>query len=123
MGTEDAEWLGKQPEGTLTQAARDQRAALRTSFDCPSKGGVLGRDGDSRFPDDDLTEILLTATGAEAGMPGGGSTPSVLQNFTKTVMEQARTWNVCTLNQFRSYLGLKRMIKFSFGSCKSDMAI
>jgi hypothetical protein len=57
---------------------------------------VLERGDDNRFSGDDLAEILLTAGESEAGMPGGDNTPSGLQDLTKTVMEQARTWNVCT---------------------------
>jgi hypothetical protein len=57
---------------------------------------VLERGDDNRFSGDDFAEILLTASDSEAGTPGGDNAPSVLQDLTKTVMEQARTWNVCT---------------------------
>lgn len=74
---------------------------------------VRGRDG--RFADSDLTAILLSATEADAGTPGAHSTPVAMHNMTTVIIQQARNREMYTLNQFRSYLGLKCMINILLG--------
>ena len=77
----------------------------------------LVRGPDGRFSDDDLADILLSSTEIRAGAPGACSIPAVMRNLNTTVMERARRWEVCTLNQFRLYLGLKRMFDMSCLIC------
>ncbi|KAG6905236.1 hypothetical protein DXG01_004057 [Tephrocybe rancida] len=67
----------------------------------------LKRGSDSRFSDDDLAEILQTATETPAGAFRGRGTPEVLRLVEIMGIEQSRTWGVCTMNEFRKFLGLK----------------
>ncbi|GLB40814.1 putative heme peroxidase [Lyophyllum shimeji] len=67
----------------------------------------LKRGSDGRFSDDDLAEILYTATENPAGAFRGRGTPAVLRLVEIMGIEQARAWGVCTMNEFRKFLGLK----------------
>ena len=72
-----------------------------------SKSLVRGPDG--KFSDDDLANVLQTATENPANSYGGQGTPACLKVIEIMGIEQARKWGVCTMNEFRKYLGLKRM--------------
>ncbi|KAL0959663.1 hypothetical protein HGRIS_011365 [Hohenbuehelia grisea] len=80
----------------------------------PSKRTFAGlkRGSDGRFSDDDLANILQTATSHPAGAFRGRGTPPVLRLVEIMGMEQARRWGVCTMNEFRKYLGLKEFESF-----------
>lgn len=68
----------------------------------------LRRNEDGRFDDNDLAELLLNATEVKAGFPCGGAVPDWAREQEILKLKQARGANVCTLNEFRQYLGLKR---------------
>ncbi|KAL0959662.1 hypothetical protein HGRIS_011364 [Hohenbuehelia grisea] len=72
----------------------------------------LTRGPDGRFSDDDLANILQKATSHPAGAFRGRGTPPVLRLVEIMGMEQARRWGVCTMNEFRKYLGLKEFKTF-----------
>jgi hypothetical protein len=63
------------------------------------------------FEDNDLVELLFDAIEAEAGYPGGRAVPNWARDENILKLRQAREANVCTLNQFRQHLGLKRAFK------------
>ncbi|KAJ8508992.1 hypothetical protein ONZ45_g8792 [Pleurotus djamor] len=67
---------------------------------------------DGRFSDDDLARILHDTTEEAAGAFGGRGTPSVLRIVEMMGMMQARRWGVCTMNEFRHFLGLRRFKSF-----------
>ncbi|KAJ7443813.1 heme peroxidase [Mycena latifolia] len=97
---------------------RDLGEALRRVFGTvdpnPSKRtfGGLERGPDGKFSDDDLTKILLDATESPAGAFGAQGTPVVLRVIEIMGILQARKWGVCTMNEFRKFLGLKQFNDF-----------
>ena len=68
----------------------------------------LKRGPDGKYSDDDLAYILHTATENPANSYGGKGTPACLRVIEIMGILQARKWGVCTMNEFRQYLGLKR---------------
>ena len=68
----------------------------------------LTRGPDGKFSDDQLADILQGATERPAGTFRGRGTPGVLRLVEILGIEQARQWGVCTMNEFRVFLGLKR---------------
>lgn len=59
------------------------------------------------FSDDDIANILQNATENSAGAFCGRGTPEVLRIAEVMGIEQLRGWRLCTMNEFRSFLGLK----------------
>ncbi|KAL4262777.1 Heme peroxidase [Pleurotus pulmonarius] len=80
----------------------------------PSKRTFAGlkRGPDGKFSDDDLANILHSTTADPAGAYGARNTPLVLRLVEIMGMEQARSWGVCTMNEFRKFLGLKQYESF-----------
>ncbi|KAF9500697.1 heme peroxidase [Pleurotus eryngii] len=80
----------------------------------PSKRTFAGlkRGPDGKFSDDDLANVLHSATSNPAGTFRGRGTPPVLRLVEIMGMEQARRWGVCTMNEFRKFLGLKQFESF-----------
>jgi linoleate 10R-lipoxygenase len=80
----------------------------------PSKRNFanLQRGPDGRFKDEDLANILIHATSVPAGSYGGRSTPPILRLVEIMAIEQSRAWGVCTMNEFRRFLGLKQFESF-----------
>ncbi|KAG6847120.1 hypothetical protein H0H93_009983 [Arthromyces matolae] len=74
--------------------------------------GGLKRGPDGRFSDDDLADILHAAIEEPAGSFGGQRTPSVFRLVEIMSIEQSRAWGVCTMNEFRKFLGLKPFATF-----------
>ncbi|KAJ7327590.1 heme peroxidase [Mycena albidolilacea] len=75
--------------------------------------GGLTRGADGRFADGDLARILQDATEAPAGAFRARGVPAVLRVMEILGMTQARRWGVCTMNEFRAFLGLKTFADFS----------
>jgi len=72
----------------------------------------LKRGPDGKFSDDDLADILHTAIENPAGAFRGRGTPPVLRLVEIMGIEQSRAWGVCTMNEFRKFLGLKQFETF-----------
>ncbi|KAF8957351.1 heme peroxidase [Flammula alnicola] len=72
----------------------------------------LQRGQDGKFADDDLASILYTATESPASAYRGLGSPGVLRLVEIMGIEQSRSWGVCTMNEFRQYLGLKQFETF-----------
>lgn len=68
----------------------------------------LKRGDDGKFADADIAKILHDATDAPAGSFRGQGTPSVLRIAEIMGIEQSRQWGLCTMNEFRKFLGLRR---------------
>ncbi|KAF7300907.1 Heme peroxidase [Mycena kentingensis (nom. inval.)] len=80
--------------------------------------GGMKRDADGRFPDSALAKILLDATDSPAGAYGARNTPPCLRVIEIMGILQARQWGVCTMNEFRSFMGLKPFVEW--GEWSSD---
>lgn len=76
--------------------------------------GTYERDSKTgKFRDEDIARILRDATYDVAGAFGAQQTPAVLRWIDCQGMRTARdVWRVCTLNEFREYLGLKAFESF-----------
>ncbi|KAI0290112.1 heme peroxidase [Multifurca ochricompacta] len=66
-----------------------------------------GSDGRGRFSDAELAHILQDATAASASAFKARGTPEILRVVELLSIEQGRAWGVCTLNEFRKFIGLK----------------
>jgi linoleate 10R-lipoxygenase len=71
----------------------------------PSK---LRRNEHGYFEDNDLAELLFNAIEEKAGSPGGRRVPGWAREHEIQKLKHARQANVCTLNEYRQLLGLKR---------------
>lgn len=69
----------------------------------------LTRGFDGKFDDDELMNVLLEATESPASAFRARGTAAVFRSSEILAIEQARFWGVCSLNEFRAHLGLKRM--------------
>jgi linoleate 10R-lipoxygenase len=71
--------------------------------------GGIQRQEDGSFRDEDLANILQNATEHSAGAFRARGTPEIMKLNEVMGIEQNRRWGVCSLNEFRKFLGLKRM--------------
>ncbi|KAL0577268.1 hypothetical protein V5O48_004725 [Marasmius crinis-equi] len=80
----------------------------------PSKRefSFLKRGPDGRFSDDDLAKVLQDATENPACSFGAQGTPEALKVIEMMGIQQARQWGVCTMNEFRKWLGLREFETF-----------
>lgn len=85
--------------------------------------GVYERDpATGRFRDEDIARILKDATNEVSGAFGARHTPAVLRWIDCQGMRTARdVWRACTINEFRTHLGLKTFETFE--EWNSDPAI
>ncbi|KZO96936.1 heme peroxidase [Calocera viscosa TUFC12733] len=65
-----------------------------------------------KFADDDLAAILQDATENAAQAFRARGTPAVMRVIEMMGMREARNWGVCTLNEFRKFLGLTEYKSF-----------
>ena len=63
--------------------------------------------------DDDLVKIITESVDDVAGAFGANKVPEVLRAVEILGIKQARSWNLATLNEFRSYFNLKKHEKFT----------
>lgn len=68
----------------------------------------LKRQEDGTFRDEDLARVLQTATDNPAAAFKARGSPGVMRLNDVMGIEQSRRWGVCSLNDFRTFLGLKR---------------
>lgn len=68
----------------------------------------LSRDDHGNFRDDDLVEILAKSIEDIAGAFGANKVPQVLRSVEILGIRQARSWNLATLNEFRTFFGLTK---------------
>ncbi|KAI9725442.1 MAG: hypothetical protein M1828_003113 [Chrysothrix sp. TS-e1954] len=72
----------------------------------------LQRGDDGKFGDDGLVEILTGDIEDCANSFGANRVPTVLRAVEILGIEQARTWNVASLNEFREHFGLTKYNTF-----------
>ncbi|KAH9973470.1 putative linoleate diol synthase [Lactifluus volemus] len=76
------------------------------------KVGDLERGPDGRFKDSDLARVIKDATAHEAATFGARGTPPVMKVIECMGIEANRNWGVCSLNDFRKFLGLRQYKSF-----------
>ncbi|KAF9240684.1 heme peroxidase [Melanogaster broomeanus] len=72
----------------------------------------LTRQDDKSFKDSDLANILQNSTSHHAAAFGARGTPAIMRVNEIMGIESNRTWGVCSLNDFRKFLGLKTYTTF-----------
>lgn len=70
----------------------------------------LRRGQDERFNDNELAQAIYDATEAVARAPQPNNMAPCLRAWQMGIIERARNHKVCTLNEYRAYLGLKRTV-------------
>ncbi|KAJ7698801.1 linoleate diol synthase [Mycena metata] len=74
--------------------------------------GKMERQSDGTFKDEDLANILHNSTEHPAAAFRARGTPASMRLHEVMGIEQNRRWGVCSLNDFRKYLGLKPYASF-----------
>lgn len=74
--------------------------------------GNLKRGPDGRFKDSDLAGIIKNAIEHPAATFGARGTPHIMRLHEIMGIESNRRWGVCSLNEFRKFLGLKAYSSF-----------
>ncbi|KAF6789665.1 linoleate diol synthase [Colletotrichum sojae] len=82
----------------------------------------LERQENGTFKDEDLARILKEAMDDPAGCFGARMIPKALKIVEILGINQARKWQVASLNEFREFFGLKRWEKFSDINSNPDIA-
>lgn len=72
----------------------------------------LQRLPDGTFKDEDLVKILTESIDDPAGSYGANKVPKCMRSIEILGIIQARTWNLGTLNEFRSFVGLTKHTTF-----------
>lgn len=83
----------------------------------------LKRGPDGAFSDDDIARVLQDATDTPAAAYRAQGTPSVLRVIEIMGIVQGRAWGVCSMNEFRQFLGLKKFDTFEEWSSNKDVAV
>ncbi len=83
----------------------------------------LKRGPDGTFSDDDLARVLQDATESVAGAYRARGTPAALRIVEILGMEQGRRWGVCSMNEFRKFLGLKPFSDFEEWNKDPEIAV
>lgn len=78
----------------------------------------LERGSGGSFNDDDLVKILTESVEDVAGSFGANRVPEILRGVEVLGIQQARSWNLATLNEFRSFFNLTK--HETFESINSD---
>ncbi|GLB41915.1 putative animal haem peroxidase [Lyophyllum shimeji] len=120
---EDEKWVEKVFTGifqgkTPEEVTKDdfKAAAYRIAANQPDitdwTFGGLERQADHTFKDEDLAKILQDATEHPAAAFRARGTPAIMRLHEIMGIEQNRAWGVCSMNDFRKYLGLKPFKSF-----------
>ncbi|RDA92085.1 hypothetical protein CP533_3590 [Ophiocordyceps camponoti-saundersi (nom. inval.)] len=84
--------------------------------------GDIRRQTDGTFKDEDLVRVLSEAMADPAGSFGARTIPKALRAVEILGINQARRWQVASLNEFRDFFGLKRHERFSDINSDPDIA-
>ncbi|KAF7978375.1 hypothetical protein HWV62_751 [Athelia sp. TMB] len=99
-----------------------ERVAIETSTNKQWRNLGLRRGVDGRVDDADIARVLQDATESVACSTGARSIPPSLRVIEMMAMKKARDWKVCSLNDFRNFLGLKAYSSFDEWSSSSEVA-
>ncbi|EJU03113.1 linoelate diol synthase [Dacryopinax primogenitus] len=100
-------------------------AAISTSDQDPRDWTLEGQKRDpvtGRFSDELLAKLLQDATENSAQAFRARGTPAVMRVIEMLGIKEARRWGVCTLNEFRKFLGLKEYKKFTDWNSNKEVA-
>ncbi|CEL56219.1 prostaglandin-endoperoxide synthase 2 [Rhizoctonia solani AG-1 IB] len=110
----------------MEQASKDKLTAqtdVKTWTFHDKHGQPLQRDKTTgRFKDSDLAELLHDAVENVSGAFSARNTPEVLKIVEVLGITQARKWGVCTLNEFRKFIGLKPYESFEEWNPRKEIA-
>jgi linoleate 10R-lipoxygenase len=84
--------------------------------------GGIHRGADGKFSDDDIARILQDSTDNPAAAYRARGIPDALRIIEVMGIVQGRQWGVCTMNEFRAFLGLKTFDDFEDWSSDEDVA-
>jgi linoleate 10R-lipoxygenase len=133
ISRQDEAWTEKAYQEIIGKAGKDasmedlmrgmKKFAMKLDKD-PSKRtfASLKRQEDGKFRDADLVEMLIRAIEEVSGSFGARNVPKVLRSVEILGMEQARKWNVGTLNEFRKFFKLKPYESFEDINSDSEVA-
>ncbi|KAJ1305568.1 hypothetical protein OPQ81_000568 [Rhizoctonia solani] len=100
------EALGRLRSGQVDESLRVDPDPKKRNF------GGIKRGADGRFSDADLAGLLHSVTENGARRYGARGIPQALRVIEIMGIKQARKWGVCTMNEFRQFLGLKTFKTF-----------
>ncbi|KAG8731386.1 hypothetical protein FRC11_004322 [Ceratobasidium sp. 423] len=110
----------------MEEAARDKLTAqtdVKTWTFHNKNGQPLQRDKTTgRFNDSDLAGLLHDAVENVSGAFSARNIPEVLKIVEVLGITQARKWGVCTLNEFRKFMGLKPYESFEEWNPREEIA-
>ncbi|KAJ1306560.1 hypothetical protein OPQ81_007561 [Rhizoctonia solani] len=110
----------------MKEASKDKLTAqtdVKTWTFHNKHGQPLQRDETTgRFRDSDLAELLHDAVENVSGAFSARNTPEVLKIVEVLGISQARKWGVCTLNEFRKFIGLKPYESFEEWNPRKEIA-
>jgi hypothetical protein len=117
MSVEDEKWLDSELS-RLVGNWKDMN--MKTMFQKfgevkqdQKQSSLLVRRKDGRFEDKDLAKTLINGCKNVSGAFGGQNTPAVFRNIEISGILHARSMGVCTLNEYRSFLKLKKYQSFT----------
>ncbi|KAI1377390.1 heme peroxidase [Hypoxylon crocopeplum] len=119
---------GRQPEEFENVSWTELGQALLTfEANTPADPSVrtfdgLERQADGTFKDEDLVRILKEAMDDPAGVFGARTIPKALKIVEVLGINQARKWQVASLNEFREFFGLKKHETFTDINSDPDIA-
>ena len=90
---------------------------------CSPSDNRLKREPNGTFKSHELARHLQDATRTIACGFGPRGIPAVLRPIEIMGIEQARRWGVCTLNEFRQFMGLRKFDSFEQWCPVSDVAV
>ncbi|TFY76746.1 hypothetical protein EWM64_g7266 [Hericium alpestre] len=85
-------------------------------------GGLQRQGPDSTFSDADLADVLKNATEHPASAFKARGTPHIMRLHEIMGIESNRKWGVCSLNEFRKFLGLKPHTNFKEWNPNAEIA-
>ncbi|PFH61671.1 hypothetical protein XA68_16681 [Ophiocordyceps unilateralis] len=119
---------GRKPEDLQKISASDLHGALMKLLEEAPKDpslrdiGDMKRQADGTFKDEDLVRVLGEAMEDPAGSFGARMIPKALRAVEILGINQARRWQVASLNEFRDFFGLKRHESFTDINPDPDIA-
>ncbi|KAG8950753.1 hypothetical protein FRC04_007172 [Tulasnella sp. 424] len=103
----DSSTKPKQPYPVYGTKPRDNDPLRPAEWEIFWMEGIWRDEKTGKFKDADLAKILQDATEHPACAFGARGTPHVMRIIEWMAIEQNRAWGTCTLNAFRSFLGLR----------------
>jgi linoleate 10R-lipoxygenase len=85
-------------------------------------GMNIPRQKDGSYKDEDIARIIQNATSEPAHRYGARATPSSLRIIEVMTIMQGRKWGVCTMNEFRQCMGLKKFNSFEDWNSDPEIA-